>query len=59
VRRPERDSLEGPGIDGGITLISIFRKSDGNLYWTDLAQKKDGYWALVNPAMNLRYPQND
>jgi hypothetical protein len=28
----------------------------GDMDWTDLAQKRDRWRALVNPAMNLRVP---
>jgi hypothetical protein len=28
----------------------------GGMDWTDLAQDKDRWWALVNAAMNLQIP---
>jgi hypothetical protein len=28
------------------------------MYWTDLAQEKGQWRALVNTIMNLRFPQN-
>ena len=28
----------------------------GALDWIDLAQKRDGWWAFVNAAMNLQTP---
>jgi len=30
----------------------------GGMDWIDLAQDGDGWWALVNAAMNLQVPQN-
>ena len=53
-----RDRLEDPGIDGRIILIWGFKKWDGGLYWTNLAQDRDRWRALVDAVMNLRIPQN-
>jgi len=52
----ERDHLEDPGLDGRIIVKWIFSKCDGNIYWIDLAQKRDGWRAVVNAVMNLRVP---
>ena len=50
----ERDHLEVPGIDGRVILRWIFRKWDGGyMDWTDLAQDRDKWLALVNTVMNL------
>jgi hypothetical protein len=50
--------LEDPGVDGRIILKLIFRMYDGGegMDWTDLAQDKDRWWALVNTVMNLWVP---
>jgi len=38
----------------------IFRNWDGggggHMGWIDLAQNREGWWQLVNAAMNLRVP---
>jgi hypothetical protein len=52
----ERDHLGDPGIDGRIILRWIFRKWDGVMDWIGLARDRDSWWALVNAAMNLRFP---
>jgi len=50
----ERDHLEDPGIDGRIILRWIFRQWDREyMDWTDLAQDRDRWRALVNMVMNL------
>jgi hypothetical protein len=57
VGRPEeRNHLEDPGLDGRIILKWIFNKWDEGMDWIYKAQDRDGWWALVNAAMNLRVP---
>jgi hypothetical protein len=46
--------LEDPGIDGKIILKLIFKKWDGGIDCTDLAQVRNIWRAVVNAAMNLR-----
>jgi hypothetical protein len=48
--------LEDPGADGRIILRFNFRKWDGGIDWTDLAQDRDMLLAPANPVMNLRVP---
>jgi hypothetical protein len=50
----ERDHLEGLGLDGRIILKWTFRKWDGGMDWTELAQDRDRWRTLVNAVMNLR-----
>jgi len=43
VGKPEgKRHLEDPGLDERIILKWIFSKCHGNIYWIDLAQKRDG-----------------
>jgi len=53
----ERYHLEDPGVDGRIILRWIFRNW-GVGAWSGLIwpQNRDGWWALVNAAMNIRFP---
>jgi hypothetical protein len=55
-RLTEGDHLGDPGIDGSIILEWIFWKWDGGMDWTELAQDRDRWRALVNAVMNLRVP---
>jgi hypothetical protein len=48
----ERDHLGDTGIDGRIMLRWIFRS--GGMDWTELAQNRDRWRALVNVVMNLQ-----
>jgi len=54
----ERHHLEDLGTDGGIILKCIFNKwnGGGGMVWTDLAQDRDRWQALVNMVMSLWVP---
>jgi sugar lactone lactonase YvrE len=52
----EKVYLKDLDVNGRITLKSIFKKSDGEMDWINLAQDGDGWWAIVNAIMNLRFP---
>jgi hypothetical protein len=52
----EGNHLGDPGVDRRIILKCILRKWDGGMDWIELAQDRDGWWALVNAVMNLRVP---
>ena len=52
----ERDHLQDLGIDERIILKFISRKLAGGMDWSDLAQDRDRWQALVNAVMNLWVP---
>jgi len=52
----ERDRFEDPNVDVRIILKWIFRKWDGGMDWTDLAQDRDGLRAFVNAVKNFSVP---
>jgi hypothetical protein len=54
VGRPEgRKHLEDPGVDGKITLKSIFKKWDGVMGRIELAQNRDRWRDLVKHKYTL------
>jgi hypothetical protein len=46
----------GPGVDGRIILIWIFKSGMEGMDWIDMAQDSDRWRAVVNAVMNLRVP---
>jgi hypothetical protein len=46
--------LEDPGVNGRIILKWILERLDGGIDWTNMAQDREGWRALVNTVMNLR-----
>ena len=59
VKKPEgRTLLENRGVDGRIILKWILQKWNGRrgIDWSDFAQVRDGWWAVVNAVMNIRVP---
>jgi hypothetical protein len=52
----EGDHLKDPGVDGRVILKWIFKKGGGGMDWIDVAQDRNGWWAVVNAVMNLRVP---
>ena len=52
----ERYYLEVPDTDGRIILGWIFKKWDVVMDWSDLAQDRDRWRALVNAVRSLGFP---
>jgi hypothetical protein len=52
----ETGYFEESGVDWRIILRWVFRKWDGDVEWSDLAQNSDVLWALVIAVMNHRFP---
>jgi hypothetical protein len=50
----KRDHLQDLGVDGKIILKWIFKMWDGA--WTELAQDRDRWRALMNAVMNVQVP---
>jgi hypothetical protein len=51
------DHLGDPGVAGRIILKLIFRKWDGGMDWTEMAQDRDKCRALGYAVMNLQFPK--
>jgi hypothetical protein len=51
----ERDHLEEKGVDGRKTLKRN-KEVGWGMDWTDLAQDRDRWLAVVSAVMNLRVP---
>jgi hypothetical protein len=51
-----RNHLKDLEVDGRIILKWIFKKWDEGMDWTELAQERNRWRALVNAVMNLRVP---
>jgi hypothetical protein len=50
--------LEDVGVDGRILTCIFKKRGDGGMDWIDLAQDRVRWRAVVNAAMNLRFPYN-
>jgi hypothetical protein len=50
--------LEDLVIDGRIILKRNFKKYDGGVDFTDPAQDRNKWWAVVSAVMNLRFLYN-
>jgi hypothetical protein len=48
--------LEDLNVDGRITVKCFFKQYNGSVEWTDLAEDRDRWRALVNAVMNIRVP---
>jgi hypothetical protein len=48
--------LGDPSVDGRIILKWIFKKLDGGMDWSELAQDRDRWRAVMNAVMNFRVP---
>jgi hypothetical protein len=51
----ERDHLEDLGVVGRIILRWMFSKWGRDMYFIDLAQDGERWWADVNTITNLRF----
>ena len=49
----ERNNLKDSDVDGRIILKWFFRKWDGSMGWSDLAQSRDKWRAVVSAVMNF------
>jgi len=52
----ERNHLEDLGVDGANIKINLQEVRWGGMDWTDLAQDRYRWRALVKAVMNLRVP---
>jgi hypothetical protein len=50
----ERDHFEDLGLDGKTILKLIFKKMDGVMDWSNLAQSRDRWQHLVKEVINVR-----
>jgi len=47
----EGSNFKNLGVDGKMILRFISKHLGGGVYWSDLDQDTDGWWALVNAVM--------
>jgi hypothetical protein len=52
----EREHSEVLIVNGKIILKCKFKKWDGSMDWINVGKDRDRWRALVNAAMNLRFP---